>query len=71
MASLRKESLASNRGRSKAEKMTAKQAEWFDLQTECLQFLQKILVDSGFPNEALVVAEVSRNRPFLDFQIER
>ena len=51
--------------------MTAKQAEWFDLQTECLQFLQKILVDSGFPNEALVVAEVSRNRPYLDFQIER
>ncbi len=71
LSSLRKESLASNRGRSKPEVMTTKQAEWFDLQTECLQFLQKILVDSGFEREALVVAEVARNRPFVDLQLER
>ena len=71
LASLRRESLASNRGRSKAETMTKKQSEWFDLQTECFEFLQKILVDSGRENEALVVAEVSRNRPFVDLQLER
>jgi hypothetical protein len=45
--------------------------EWFDLQTECYQFLQKVLVDSGLQNEALVVAELSRTRAFVDLQLER
>ena len=71
LASIRRESLASNRGRSKAENMTKKQMEWFDLQTECYQFLQKVLVDSGLENEALVIAELSRTRAFVDLQLER
>ncbi len=71
LASLRRESVASNRGRSKVENKTKKQMEWFDLQTECYQFLQKVLVDSGLQNEALVVAELSRTRAFVDLQLER
>ena len=71
LASLRRESVASNRNRSKVENKTKKQMEWFDLQTECYQFLQKVLVDSGLPNEALVVAELSRTRAFVDLQLER
>ncbi len=63
--------MASNRGRAKPENMTKKQMEWFDLQTECYQFLQKVLVDSGLENEALVVAELSRTRAFVDLQLER
>jgi hypothetical protein len=51
--------------------MTTKQTEWFDLQTECFQCLQKILVDSGLQNEALVVAEAARSRPMADLQFER
>jgi CHAT domain-containing protein len=51
--------------------MSKKQLEWFDLQTECYQYLQRVLVDSGLENEALVTAEVSRSRAFFDLQLER
>lgn len=51
--------------------MSKKQLEWFDLQTECYQYLQKVLVDSGLENEALVIAEISRSRAFVDLQLER
>jgi len=51
--------------------MSQKQLEWFDLQTECYAYLQKVLVDSGLENEALVIAEISRSRAFIDLQLER
>jgi CHAT domain-containing protein len=38
----------------------------FDLQTECYQVLQTVLVSLGKENEALVVAERARTRAFVD-----
>ena len=38
----------------------------YDLQTACYHSLQRVLVLLGQENQALVVAERSRTRPFLD-----
>ena len=43
----------------------------YDLQTACYQSLQRILVLLGRENEALLVAEKSRNRAFVDLLHER
>ena len=43
----------------------------YDLQTACYQSLQRILVLLGRENEALLVAEKSRNRAFVDLLYER
>ena len=38
----------------------------FDIQTQCYQALQRILVTLGKENEALVIAERARIRAFVD-----
>ena len=38
----------------------------FDLQTQCYEALQQVLVNTGRENEALVVAERARTRAFVD-----
>ncbi|KAL1454657.1 hypothetical protein WDU94_010871, partial [Cyamophila willieti] len=43
----------------------------FDLQTECYQSLQRILVLLNKPDEALLIAERGRTRTFVDLLIER
>ena len=43
----------------------------FDLQTACYQVLQRVLVHLGRPNEALLVAERSRTRAFVELLLER
>uniref|UniRef100_A0A8D8SR68 Tetratricopeptide repeat protein 28 n=1 Tax=Cacopsylla melanoneura TaxID=428564 RepID=A0A8D8SR68_9HEMI len=43
----------------------------FDLQTECYQSLQRILVLLHKPDEALLIAERGRTRTFVDLLIER
>ena len=47
------------------------QLVYFDLQTECYAILQRILVTLNLENEALVVAEKSRTRAFMDLIVER
>ena len=44
---------------------------FYDLQTACYHSLQRVLVLLGLTSEALVVAERSRTRPFLDLLVER
>jgi len=43
----------------------------YDLQTACYQSLQRVLVMLNMENDALVVAERSRTRAFLDLLVER
>ena len=43
----------------------------FDLQTQCYQLLQRVLVTQGREHEALVVAERGRTRAFVDLLLER
>ena len=43
----------------------------YDLQTACYQSLQRILVLLGRTNDALLIAEKSRNRAFVDLLQER
>lgn len=43
----------------------------FDLQTECLHVLQRVLVQLNRENEALVVAERCRTRAFVDLIMQR
>ena len=44
---------------------------FYDLQTACYHSLQRVLVLLGLENEALVVAERSRTRAFIDLLVER
>ena len=53
-------------------KMTANwKMTLFDIQTQCYQALQRVLVSLGRENEALVVAEKARTRAFVDLFLNK
>ena len=43
----------------------------FDIQTQCYQSLQRVLVALGKENEALVIAEKARTRAFVDLLMNK
>ncbi len=43
----------------------------FDIQTQCYQALQRVLVNLGRENEALVIAEKARTRAFVDLLMNK
>ena len=52
-------------------KHSTEKLDLYDLQTECFELLQRILVTLGRENEALLIAERARTRAFNDLLYDR
>ena len=52
-------------------KQSTEKLDLYDLQTECYELLQRILVTLNRENEALIIAERARTRAFVDLLHER